>query len=56
MKKWYLSKTLYVNLLAAVALFVQNQFGYVIPPEFQAYILILVNLFLRTITKEELTK
>ena len=55
MKKWYLSKTLYINVLAAVALFLQNQYGYVLPAEFQAYLLIVINLVLRTITKTGLT-
>lgn len=55
MKSWYKSRTLWVNLLAAVALFVQNQYGYVLSPETQAYALMIVNMLLRAITKEELT-
>lgn len=54
MKKWYLSKTLWVNALAAVAVFVQNQYGYFIPPEYQAYALVVVNMALRAITHQEL--
>ena len=54
-KKFWLSKTLWVNVLAAVALFVQNQYGWAIPMEYQGYALMVINLVLRTITKEELT-
>lgn len=55
MKKFYQSKTLWVNLLASVSLFVQQQYGYVIPVETQGYALLLINALLRVITKEELT-
>ena len=50
-KPFWSSKTLWVNVLAAVALFVQNQYGYALSPDLQAYILILVNIILRTVTK-----
>ena len=55
MKKWYASRTLWVNLIAAVALFVQNQYGYAIDPMYQAYILMIVNGALRLITHTELS-
>jgi len=55
MKPWYLSRTLLVNFLAAVAVFVQSQTGYAIPPELQAYGLVLLNMLLRTITDKELS-
>ena len=55
MKSWYLSRTLWVNLLAAVAVFVQAQYGYIISPEIQAYVLVALNAFLRVATKDELT-
>ena len=50
-KPWYTSKTLWVNALAAVAAGVQSHYGYVVPPEIQAYALIAVNGLLRLITK-----
>jgi len=53
-KKWYQSKTLWVNLVAAVCLFVENQYGYAISPELQAYALIAVNVVLRLVTKDGL--
>ena len=55
MKKFWTSRTLWVNAIAAIAFFVQQQFGYIIPPEFQAYLLVLINMFMRTITKTGLT-
>ena len=55
MKKWFTSRTLWVNIIAAVAVFIQSQFGYIIPPEFQAYLLVLINMFMRAITKTGLT-
>lgn len=54
MKKFYQSKTLWVNLLGAVALFIQQEYGYAIPVETQGYALLLINALLRVITKEEL--
>ncbi len=46
---------MWTNALAAVAVFVQNQYGYVIDPQVQAYILVLVNVILRSVTKEGLS-
>lgn len=54
-KKWYRSKTLWVNLIAVAALIAQAQFGFVIAPEEQIGILALINLILRAVTDEELT-
>jgi hypothetical protein len=53
-KKWYLSKTMWVNAIAAVALGIQNAFGWQVPPEYQGYALVAINIILRIITKEEL--
>jgi len=52
MKSFWLSKTLWTNLFAAVAIFVQNEYGYVVSPELQAYGLVLVNLALRFVTSK----
>lgn len=54
-KKWYLSKTLWVNAIAIVALVLQAQFGFVIGGEEQLAILAVVNLVLRAVTKEPLS-
>lgn len=53
-KKWYLSKTLWVNAIALVAMGIQNAFGVELSPEIQLYILGAINFILRLITKEEL--
>jgi len=50
MKTWYLSKTLWVNIIAVIAFLVQSCFGFVIEPEAQAAILAVVNLVLRIFT------
>ncbi len=49
-KKWYKSKTFWVNILAAFALVAQSQFGWVISPEGSAMILAGINFLLRLIT------
>lgn len=54
-KPFYTSKTLWTNVIAALALFVQQQYGYVVDPSLQAYALMVVNLVLRTVTKTGLS-
>ena len=53
-KKFWQSKTFWVNVLGIVALVAQSQFGYVISPESQVSILGVVNVALRFATKEEI--
>jgi hypothetical protein len=48
------SKTLWVNILAALALFVSTQFGYQITAEETGLALALINMILRAITNEPL--
>lgn len=50
MKTWYASKTLWLNLIAVIALIVQTQTGFVVNPETQAGLLAVINLVLRAIT------
>jgi len=54
-KKWYRSKTLWVNLIAILVLIIQTQTGFIISPEEQAAILAVINLILRWITGEPIT-
>ena len=54
MKKWYLSKTLYINIIAIVAMIVQSRYNYIISPEAQMVVLAEINLVLRLITKEKI--
>jgi uncharacterized membrane protein len=53
-KAWWRSKTLWVNLVAVVALLVQSlpDVGFVIDAEAQAGILAFINVVLRLITNE----
>jgi len=53
-KKLWQSKTLWVNLIAILAMVAQTQLGFVIDPENQLVILGLINTVLRLITKEPL--
>ena len=53
MKKWYASKTLWINLLAMIAIVIQRQFEVdILDEEMQGSLLILIDVFLRCITKE----
>ncbi len=55
-KKWYLSKTLWVNTVAGVAVILQAITGkQIMNPEGQAAIIVIVNMLLRVITKTGLT-
>ena len=47
MKSWYKSRTVWLNVLAAVALFLQQQFGYIFSVELQGLGLMVLNLVLR---------
>jgi len=49
-KKFYLSKTFWINVLAIVALVVQTQTGFVISAELEVSILAIINVILRAIT------
>jgi len=55
-KKWYLSKTLIVNALMLVAMFVSEASGIEIPAELQGSIIVIVNWILRIVTTEALKK
>jgi len=54
MKNWYHSKTLWINIIAIVAIALQAYFGFVIEPQDQVAILAVINLILRIITHEGL--
>jgi len=51
-KKFWLSKTFWVNALAMVALIIQSQTGFVVGPEKQMAALGVINTLLRFATKE----
>ena len=52
--KWYKSRTLWANAIGLIAVGVQTQTGFVVPPEYQAAALTVINFLLRIITKTEL--
>jgi len=54
-KKWYSSRTVWLNVLAAVTLFLQQQFGFVFSVELQGLILMVLNLILRFDTSEPIS-
>lgn len=53
-KKWYQSKTLWANLVAAAAIFVSGSFGVELTAEETGAALVLINLVLRLITGQPL--
>ena len=48
------SKTLWVNLMALIAVIAQLEYGFVIAPGEQASAIVVINLVLRVITNEGL--
>lgn len=54
MKSWIYSKTLWVNLIAAVGIIIRAEFGLTLTPEAELLILVAINALLRAITKEEI--
>ena len=55
-KKWYVSKTVWVNVVATIGIIAQAATGkIVISPEVQVAIISVINLALRAITKENIT-
>ena len=50
MKKWYASKTLWINAIGIIAVFIPD----IISPELTVKILVGVNIILRFITKEKI--
>lgn len=53
-KKFYQSKTFWVNVIATIAIGVQTQTGFVIDPSIQAIVLSVLNTGLRLVTKQGL--
>ena len=51
-KRWFTSKTLWTNALALIALILQSHWGFVLDPEVQAAILIIINFILRFTTTQ----
>ena len=57
MKKWYQSKTLFTNFLMLAGVLLLNTTGVdYLTPEVQGAIMVIVNVILRVVTKEEITR
>lgn len=56
MKKWIRSKTLWINIIAIVAIVLQAEYGFIVTPELELAALGIVNLILRKYTNEGLEK
>jgi len=54
MKQYLKSKTLWVNVITLIAIVSAGQFGFVLDGTMQASVLVMINMILRMITKEEL--
>jgi len=53
-KKWFHSKTIWLNSIALIAALLQAKYGLVIDGATQGLLLTALNLILRAITKEEI--
>ena len=53
-KAFWQSKTIWLNVLAAIGGIVQTYTGFVVSPEVQGAVLILLNVILRLVTKSEI--
>lgn len=53
-KKWYESKTIWLNGIAFICTLIQTKTGYVVDPAVQGALLTVANLILRAITHEEI--
>lgn len=56
LKKWYKSRTLWVNIISIASIILAARYGFVLSVEEEAAILVGVNLIMRIITKEGLEK
>ena len=54
-KAWFTSKTIWINILAMGAGLVQSFTGFVVSPELQGAVLIILNVILRLVTKSPVT-
>lgn len=51
-KRVLLSKTIWINLLAFIAFWIQKEYGFVVSEDLQMQALTLINICLRFVTKE----
>lgn len=53
-KKFFKSKTLWVNVIAFICFLIQTKAGFMISEELQMQLLTLINIILRFVTKESI--
>lgn len=53
-KEWYMSKTLWVNIVGITAIIAQSKLGFMVDAGMQTALLAFINIGLRQITKEEI--
>jgi len=53
-KRFFKSKTLWVNVIAFICFLIQSKVGFVISEELQMQLLTLINIILRFVTKESI--
>ena len=51
-KKWYLSRTVWMNVAALLAAIITEAFGYDVDEKYVALFMTVMNLVLRRVTKE----
>lgn len=51
-KKWYTSKTIYINAVAFLVMIIQLKYGWTLPVAIEGVIMGIINLVLRRVTKE----
>lgn len=54
-KPFYYSKTFWVNLVAIIVLLIQANTSFIIEPEVQILIIVIVSLILRSVTKQPIS-
>jgi len=53
-KKWYESKTLWVNIISIIGIFTASKSGVEMSPEMVTTVLGVINMVLRFVTKKEI--
>lgn len=55
-KRWWQSKTVWVNIVALASVLLSTEFGFDLTAEETTSILVVINLILRAVTKQPLGK
>lgn len=55
MKPWWQSKTIWANVLGGALLLLNGPLGHVVPPQYLALVLAVINIGLRVVTTQAVT-